>query len=308
MSRRVKGSYQILEVKSGARDVVYIDKMGLQSVAIISNMFTYNEKWFVHNVELEFVPNQPVTVGGTMTMAPDYDPIDPYPSNLQSMSNSYNFIQKPITSSCRCKMPNFKMPDGAFVRPTLYTGPMDVDRNVSYGKFNVEASSSLADNTSLGFAILHYDISFMVPQPYNDLIVGDQQDISIKVVMDNAGTKGPCPVRCATTEDDFLVYNNTHAAPSTIYGNRVYAGILSNTSTGSYKTAAGNTVSPGSRLFYKVPDSAIVADTITPIDQSVTASSIGYLSLSRTFDTAMAILVNRTADAWIDLINGTVLI
>jgi hypothetical protein len=129
----MKGHYNVGDVLSGERTSIYLDRVGLKVIPQLTNEFMYYEKWFAHNFELEFVPNQPVTVGGTCYAAPDYDPIDPFPTTVQVMSNSFNYIQKPVTSGFRVKMPNFKLVDGNFVRPTLFTGANNNERFTSFG-------------------------------------------------------------------------------------------------------------------------------------------------------------------------------
>lgn len=298
-SKRMKGHYNLGDVLSGERQSIYLDKVGLRGVPQLLYEFMYYEKWFVHNFELEFVPNQPLTVGGTAYAAPDYDPIDPFPLSAQYMSNSFNYVQRPITSGFRVKMPNFKLVDGAFVRPSLYTGANNNERLTSYGKFMIEATSSLDDGTSVGNLILHYDITYSIPQPYASDSISDQQLISLKSVCDNAGTVSVPPFTTSTVNDALLIYNTAHSAPTTLSNAYTYAGIIDKLTDMTLETVGGKDVYEGTRVYFKSPEFSLVSDVLTEVI-ATTAASISNLSLSRNFDTGNGIRLTRTADGWID--------
>lgn len=295
----MKGHYSVGDVLSGERISLYLDKIGLKVVPQLIYEFMYYEKWFAHNFELEFVPNQPVTVGGTCYAAPDYDPIDPFPPSVQYMSNSFNYIQKPVTSGFRVKMPNFKLVDGNYVRPTLFTGANNNERFTSFGKFMLEATSSLTDGVSVGNLILHYDLTFCIPQPFASDTMSDQQLISLKSVCDNAGIVSVPPFTTGTVNDPLLVYTTAHAAPTTLSSNYVYAATIDKLTDLTLETVGGKDINEGTRVYFKVPEFGIVSDVLTEI-VATTASSIANLSLSRNFDHGSSIKINRTADGWID--------
>jgi hypothetical protein len=295
----MKGHYNVGDVLSGERTSIYLDKVGLRIIPQLQYEFMYYEKWFVHNFELEFVPNQPVTVGGTCYAAPDYDPIDPFPASVQHMSNSFNFVQKPVTSGFRVRMPNFKLVDGTYVRPTLFTGANNNERFTSFGKFMLEATSSLTDGTSVGNLIVHYDITFCIPQPYASDATSSQQLISLKSVCDNAGTVSVPPFTTGTVNDALLIYNTSHSAPTTLSSDYVYAGIIDKLTNLVLDTVGGKDVNVGTRVYFKVPEFGILSDVLTEI-VATSAASIANLSLSRNFDHGSSIKLNRTADGWID--------
>jgi hypothetical protein len=298
----MKGHYNIGDVLSGERISIYLDKVGLKGVPQLTYEFMYYEKWFAHSFELEFVPNQPVTVGGTCYAAPDYDPIDPFPSNVQYMSNSYNYVQKPVTSAFRVKMPNFKLVDGTYVRPTLFTGANNNERFTSFGKFMLEATSSLTDGTSVGNLILHYDLTFCIPQPFGTDAMSDQQLISLKSVCDTAGSVSVPPFITGTVNDALLIYNTAHAAPTTLSSYYVYAGIIDKLTDITMETIGGKDIYEGTRVYFKGPEFSLVSDVLTEIAAATTAS-IANLSLSRNFDHGNSIKMTRTADGWIDFAN-----
>ena len=276
-----------------------MDKVGLKGIPQLTNEFSYYEKWFAHNFELEYVPNQPVTVGGTCYAAPDYDPIDPFPSSVQLMSNSFNFVQKPVTSGFRVKMPNFKLVDGNHVRPTLFTGANNNERFTSYGKFMLEAASSLTDGVSVGNLILHYDLTFCIPQPYATDAMSEPTMISLKSVCDTAGTVSVPPFITGTVNDALLVYNTAHAAPTTLSSFYVYAGVIDKLTDLALETVGGKDVYEGTRVYFKAPEFGIVSDVLTEIAAAANAS-VANLSLSKNFDPGSSIKLTRTADGWID--------
>ena len=111
---------------------MYIDAIYLSSihhtVPILKSNFALYEKFFVHGVKLEFVPSQPVTVGGSVAIAPDYDPLDPMPASRALLSSSQGYKTGPVTSRILCDMPNYKGPSGAHVRPDLFCAPTNDDR------------------------------------------------------------------------------------------------------------------------------------------------------------------------------------
>lgn len=298
---RNKGTYMILTVYSGDKGSVFIDRTGVMGIPQLFNDFKIYEKYFVHAVELEFVPNQPVTVGGSFTVAPDYDPIDPFPLTLSSMSASFNFVRKPITSKTVCKMPNFKLPDGNYMRTALYTGPADVDRNVAYGKFVYEADSSLSDGVSVGSLILHWDISFMVKQPLSLSTGYDYGSRAIKSVCDDSGTITPAGVVNSTEKNEFSLYETDHTTLDTLSPYSIYSGVITALTNCSLATAAGATVPSGSRVYFR--PATRLNDGTTTSPSVTTTSTVGDLALSRTFDYLTQLFVNRSADAWIDLKN-----
>lgn len=264
------------------------------------NDYKVYEKFFVHKVSLEFVPNQPVTVGGNITMAPDYDPLDPAPATIASLSASFGFVRKPITQRAVCNMPNFKLPDGAYMRPALFTGPGDNDRFASYGKFVVDATSLLDDGVSVGSLILHWDITFCVKQPLSTSDLSESTVAkSIKFTADTGGTIVANSVRNSTKLDEIEVFDITHAAASAIDHTKIYSGIITALTDVVVSTVAGQSVNPGTRIFYKGTKSVNDGTTVSP--DPLDSAFVGELSLSRTFDALMALKINRSIDGFIDL-------
>lgn len=286
-------------VLSGDVKSIYIDRTGLFGIPQIFNDFKIYEKWFVHKVSLEFVPNQPVTVGGSLTIAPDYDPLDPFPTSLASLSASFNFTRKPITNKSVCHMPNFKLPDGNYMRPALYTGPVDVDRNVSFGKFVYSALSSLSDGVEVGSMILHWDISFMVKQPLCTSSGVSVSDKAIKVIYDTAGTIVTSPVLNTTALDEVTIFLSDKTTPSTLNNDRIYSGIITALTDCTLATVAGQVITVGTRIYFQMAQLQNNGTTVYPIGGGTT--TVGRMALSRTMDSLMDIMITRAATAWIEL-------
>lgn len=279
---------------------VYIDRFGLMNIPQLFNDFKVHEKYFVHKVDLEFVPNQPVTVGGSVSMAPDYDPIDPVPHTMASLSAAHNFIRKPVTSGAICRMPNFKLPDGNYMRPALYTGPSDVDRNVCYGKFVANAVSSLSDGVEVGSLILHWDISFIVKQPNNTSVGTSFGDKSIYIEYDSAGKVVLNDVQNGTELDEALLFESDHTTVETLNPWFVYQGILKAIGAGiTLQSSAGADIGVGTRVFFKPCGSVNNGTTTSPL--TTASTHVGLLSLSRTFDKLLDIVITRGAAGWLDL-------
>jgi hypothetical protein len=286
-------------VLSGDVKPIYVDRTGLFTIPQLFNDFKIYEKWFVHKVSLEFVPNQPVTVGGSMTMAPDYDPLDPFPVSLASLSASFNFTRKPITNKSVCNMPNFKLPDGSYMRPALYTGPVDVDRNVSYGKFVYSALSSLSDGVEVGSMILHWDISFMVKQPLSTSTGTTSTDKAIKITYDTAGTIVTSPIYNATALDEVTMFAADKTTPAPLANSRIYSGIITALTDCTLNTIAGQAVTAGTRIFFQMSQLQNNGTTVYPIGGATV--TLGRIALSRTLDKMMDILITRAGDAWIEM-------
>lgn len=295
----------IREVYSARNGSIFIDAIGLQEIPTLIREFRNYEKFFVHMIELEFVPNQPVTVGGTISMAPDYDPIDPFPASSSAMSQSEGFVSKPVTSACRVKMPNFRLPDGGWMRPSLFTGPNNNDRLVAYGHINYMTTSSLADDIDLGRLIVHWDISFSVLQPptLDTILSYPGTQWAITSVCDNVGTVSAIDFLSSVQEDELLLYNAAHSSLVVMNPGSVFSAIISGISGAGCSSRGGKAVLEGTRVFFRPPRTTVTSATGLHKPMSVTTSEVGAFSLSRTFDSLMDILINRTVAAWIDLAN-----
>lgn len=302
--KRIIGQYIVGDVLSANHQCIYIDRLGLRNVSGLVNAFTLYEKYYVNNIELEFIPSQPVTVGGTIYMAPDYDPLDPAHSDHTFMSRAYNYVQKPITSGCRCKMPNLKIAGGNTMRPPLFCGPGETERFTSYGKINIQSTSSLGDGTVLGALVLHYDITFILQQPTDtSAITYLTRDVSIKSVFDSN-------IKCAAVDsvttamlDGFELYNIAHAAVENIMkGDYTWSGIVKALTAGLVVTTrTGKPINPGTRVFFGPKKFSHIADSIQPLDTDSNQSNIGWMNLSRDNSTTTELLFDRTGASYMDL-------
>jgi len=218
------------------------------------------------------------------------------------MSESKGYVSGPITRPLRCNMPNFKLPDGSYVRPSLYTGPVDIERNVSYGKFNYEAVSSEADGTNLGRLVLHWNFIFSIKQPFNTtLITHLTSGKSIKTTYDVETITTARNVTGDTRIDETSAYETDHTTSWGPGKHEIYGGIIDALDNLTLRTAAGKAIYPGSRIFFMGPNSRI--DASGQAEQAPSGNLIGELSASRLFDEASRIVMKKVtaADGWIDL-------
>jgi hypothetical protein len=163
----------------------------------------------------------------------------------------------------------------------------------------METTSSLASGTSVGNLILHYDLTFCIPQPFGTDAMSDVQLISLKSVCDNAGTVSVPPFITGTVNDALLIYNTLHTAATTLSSDYVYSGVIDALTNLTLETVGGKDIYPGTRVYFKVPEFGLVSDVLTEI-VATSAASIANLSLTRNFDHGSSIKLNRTADGWID--------
>lgn len=306
--KRILGQYIVGDVLSAKHQSIYIDRLGLHKVSGLVNAFALYEKYFVNNVELEFIPSQPVTVGGTIYMAPDYDPLDPASSDHTFMSRAYNYVQKPITSGCRCKMPNLKIAGGNTMRPPLFSGPGETERFTSYGKFNIQSTSSLADNTVMGALVLHYDITFILQQPADTSAITQLlRDVSVKSVFNSNIKCAAMDSETTTNLDGFELFNIAHAAAESILkGDYTWSGIVKSLTAGlSVTTRAGKPINAGTRIFFGPKKFSHIADSIQPLDMDSNQSRIGWMNLSRDNSTTTELLFDRTGLSYMDLTDVT---
>jgi hypothetical protein len=169
---------------------------------------------------------------------------------------------------------------------------------VSFGQIFYEAVSSLSAGTDLGTLVLHYDISFQIPQPAATDGVSSLTNFSLKSVCDTSGNVGVSEFTSGTVNDALLTYDTAHSAGTAVNGDYVYSGIIDTLTGLTLESVGGKAVNEGTRVFKKTPTLSVVSDVITQLIG--TATSMGFLSLGRDFSQANTIKLNRTADGWID--------
>lgn len=298
-NNRVKGQMHLMDIGVDQPTAIFIDALFLSNPAhtipVLAANFALYEKYFVNGIKAEFVPNQPVTVGGSIGIAPDYDPTDPVPASMAALSASQGYRTCPVTSGLVVPMPNYKGPDGAFVRPSLYCNPTHDDRFTSYGQFKVFAvAPTLSTGDVVGKIILHYDITFHILEP--------QTSISYAVSgIDRLTAAGTTSHWSATdlatvTMTEGLQLGDVSGVIN-LASDKILSAIIDTVGPGlDMFTVAGKAVNPGSRIFVR-PCRGMLSSTsaYTAADAS---TYVGGLGTSRSFDPLSTInmpLVNSIA-------------
>lgn len=242
---------------------------------------------------MEFVPSQPVTVGGTVSIAPDYDPLDPMPATSAALSQSQGFKSGPVSGPLKVNMPNYKGPDGSYIRPDLYCAPTNDDRLTSYGQFKCFGiAPTLTQGDVLGKLILHYDITYHILEPKTSLgVLGS--GVEKLECNGNATVFMPNKIISTTTSDSLMLANAGGNLPLPT-GDLLY-GIISAIDAGlNPTTVAGKVINIGSRVFMRPATGNIATTTYTNLD---TTHQVGEFSMSRNFDSMSNVVMN--------LINGS---
>jgi hypothetical protein len=299
--RRMTGKYNVGTIYSGENWSIYLDRMGLVDIIPLRDAFKFHEKFKVHGFRFEYTPSQPVTVGGTIYGAPDYDPMDTFPDTIQELSNTAHYKQGSVTDKMIWEMPNHVVA-GEPLRPALFTGPGDSNRFTSFGQFFVTSESSLAVGTAIGTMVLHYDITFVVPQAYDSVEYGNLQDMSIQSVMDNVGAFGPAPVGTTTVTDAFISVLWDHVTARTLDSNDQYSGIVKAVKDGSWRTKGGKPVNPGTRVWFQSPAYDLIANVLTP-KTLLADNAVGKINIDRGGGNQTEVLCSRTLDSFLDLQN-----
>lgn len=268
-------------------DALYLSNFQHQ-VPILAANFGLYEKYFVHSMALEFVPSQPVTVGGTVSIAPDYDPLDPMPATTAALSQSQGFKSGPVSAPLKVQMPNYRGPDGSFVRPDLYCAPTNDDRLTSFGQFKCfGVAPTLTQGDVLGKLILHYDVTFHILEPKTTLAVAGS-GVTKLMASGNAAVFTPTST-LSTTMSDAITFKDGSGAVSIPAGDLLF-GIISAIGTGlNLTTVAGKAINIGTRIFLRPALAKIETTTYTNLDSS---NYVGQMSTSRNFSPMSNIVMN----------------
>lgn len=171
MFNRIKGS-EAINVKNHSfaqefhNDIFDYKDSGFR----LGSLFDLYERWFVHSIRFEFVPILPTTATGTLHMCPEYDSTDLLPTSsiVTHMASSVHYRSGSITDSFSMVMPNVRLPSGEYIVNDLFTDPGGSARLSTYGKlvYYTEGvnATGISDGDTVGRIILHYDITFAVPQ------------------------------------------------------------------------------------------------------------------------------------------------
>lgn len=149
--------------ESGGVTVIKNGWFGFQGLRI-AKMFEIYEKWFVRKFTYHFVPILSKTAGGSLMIAPDYDVRDPPPSDNSQLTRYMGGRTIPVCERGEVNMPNFKLPDGLWMKNTMYTVDPEGVRNSHFGQimFGVEGTG-LAVGSTVGYLDIEYDMDFLIP-------------------------------------------------------------------------------------------------------------------------------------------------
>lgn len=281
---RIKGSARVGTLDGDSHVAVFLDYLAFKlstEVPVLAKNCELFERYFVHSMELEFVPTVPVTTPGTVHMAPEYDPLDEIQSSAVLMARNLGYRSAPVSSRLRCPMPNMKQPDGSYLRPDMYTSPTNNDRLVQYGSFNVMCDGVGASSV-VGQLILHYDVTFSRPQARASGFTSTA--LPGKLIRDGTGglySQGSDTV--GATVLGGILSQTSGGASQALETNKTYTAIVDEMQAGiSLVTSVGASLAEGARIFFKGASNEVNAAATTTTQAA--SEWIGKMATSRTFD------------------------
>ena len=299
---RQKGTYALGEVSSDPIQFS-ISPFGIHrftaAYSALSMAFASHEQYFVHSASIEYIPELPVTEAGSIHMSPDYDPLDPIPADINSMSSDSGYKSGAVSQRLTINIPNWRSPDGSYTRPMLYSSPNVTERLSEYALVNFRTTGIIVSGT-IGRLILHYDISFHIPQ-----VPTFPKGLSVPTVHTLTYTAASMDPACIspfkTDTDDGTLTTNV-----SIYSHHVYSGIINAFTANSLATTAGRVLAIGTRVFFRALRSYL---TTTGLASGLTSgpftssTRVGHFNLSRTFGELTEIMISGTPVTTISLSN-----
>lgn len=292
MTVRQKGTYALAEVTAEPLQLS-ISPYGIQrftsAYSALSMAFASHEQYFVHTISIEFIPELAVTEPGSIHLSPDYDPLDPMPADVNAMSSDAGYKSGAVTQRMVLSVPNLRTPDGSYTRPMLYSSPNVIERLSDYALVNYRSTGITAEGT-VGRLILHYDISFHIPQvPSFPLAVAAP---TLHTFTYSSPTNSSDNVRLSLFKTD--ADTGTLTANAGLFGYKIYTGIIDAISGLTLSSMAGRTLAIGSRVFFRAIRSTLTTDGdaegLTNANTNVSAQ-IGELNLSRAFEALTEIVI-----------------
>jgi hypothetical protein len=280
---RVRGHAVVATVYGDNTGAIYLDYLSFAAVngnvPALARAMEVNEQWFAHGFDLEFQPTVAVTQAGMIHIAPDYDPKDLLTSDSVILAQSHGYVSGAISRPLKCKMPNFKLPSGEYIRPNLFCSPTDAERFTMFGFFNV-VTTGVGSSAEMGKLILHYDISVSVPCPYNSISTVASDVDGIK-----SGATVPTRVMptFATPSTHVMYLMDGAATCATNVGKTLVGQIDDLSAAGSVTDNVGRTVPKGQRVYIQ-PAKLTAAGA-----PNFTSSVLGAFNLSSTFDPRRAL-------------------
>lgn len=247
----------------------------------LANMFAMYEKYFVHSISVEYIPTVSKLESGTIHLAPDYDPCDPFPYSsvpsdiVQALSEMMGYRSGSISNRQRSDMRNFRLPTGEWAKGALYTSPVEPERFSSYGTFFAYVHGGPA-STTVGSLVLHYDVEFLIPQPSSRATEVESTTIRRLSKVDTSGTVKPVSPVGLITEG--LKFHSSGGAPLNVYASRILTGIIGDAAGLHLVDTKGEVVPRGTRIYARPLQ--VELNTNTLLDES---SNVGTLNLFRDF-------------------------
>jgi hypothetical protein len=303
MTVRQKGTYALAEVTEAPMQLS-ISPFGIHrfssAYSALSMAFASHEQYFVHSASIEFIPELAVTEPGSIHLSPDYDPLDPMPADINAMSSDAGYKSGAVTQKLVISIPNLRTPDGSYTRPMLYSSPNVVERLSDYALVNFRSTGVTASGT-IGRLVLHYDISFHIPQVPS--FPQGSAASSITTFTYTAPTTASDETRLNTFsayEDKGILTSN-----SGLYSSEIYSGIIESLTGMDLRSVAGRTLAIGTRVFFRAVKSvmSIVNDDQIHTSTKQTSMRIGEFNLSRAFGGLTEIILKGIEASTIGLAN-----
>lgn len=306
---RMVGTEDVMTItKDEEVDTLVLDYEGLQGTRIV-DFFDKYEYWFVHNLRFEFVPSTSLSTGGTIHVAPEWDPMDLTPSGdslVKDMSASLGYKSGRISSPLIINMPNKKKPDGSFIKPCLFTGPLAELRLSSYGKVFLYVEGCNSTASTVGRLKMHYDIEFCMPQ------------MSVKPApfVPFTGVTAPA-IKSVDANTRSAIYRDEQKARDTAGGSaalgiqlldsgvakhfgvdEILSFVIGDTDTGTLDIGdmAGRLITAGTRLYARAPNKILNLDT-DDVSIIATTSLFDEISTSPLFEPAATLTRQGTSGA-----------
>lgn len=300
MTVRQKGTYAFAEV-TDAPIQLSISPFGIHrftsAYSALSMAFASHEQYFVHSANVEFIPELAVTEPGSIHMSPDYDPLDPMPADVNAMSSDAGYKSGAVSQRLMISIPNLRTPDGSFTRPMLYSSPNVIERLSDYALVNFRSTGVTASGT-IGRLILHYDISFHIPQ-VPSFPTGGQVDtittFTYQAPENPTDLARLSPIKTA-------VDAGTLNANATLFSSAIYSAIISALNGMTLTSAAGRALAVGTRVFFRAVRTQMYDDDGTLASTGINISSkVGEFNLSRSFGALTEIILKGVTSNTISL-------
>ena len=272
----LKGKVRVLDLQAKATpQVIYFDYDGFAraGATLITDVMRNYEKWALDELVVHYTPLVSKTAHGSVSFAPDFDPADPPAPDAQSMSVSDYYQSWSVSDSV--SIPLAQPYSRQRPEDMLFVSPVSDTRLTSEGYGNFIVSSTMTDDTVVGYIELSYSIRLFLktPNPPTDATWVDQE-----CTIYNNDTN----LQNLFSEE--LAYSNKlyMQAESTFTPGEVVSAIVGSVSHGSLIDTRKNEVPSGTRIFFK-PARALIDTVNNYITRLGHSGYISQVSLDRNF-------------------------